>query len=501
MDNIEISLDNNIAFGQEPGVIVGDNSSIISAESVISGPPGPQGEPGFSPIANVTQTDNGAIISITDQQGTTSATVTNGANGFSPSANVVQTASGATITVTDAHGQTTANISNGTQGQPGENATIAVGNVTTLDPSDSATVENVGTTTNAILDFGIPRGEQGIQGVPGADGVSPIAYVEQITGGARVVIDDSQTTTTADIMNGTDGTDGYSPTASVTQGTGSATITITDQQGTTTATVYDGQNGTNGQDGFSPSASVTQTASGATISITDSQGTTTANITNGVDGTDGTDGTDGFSPSATVTQNTGSATISITDLQGTTTATIYDGQPGQPGTDGVTPSITATASVNSSVGTPSVSVTKSGTDENPQFAFAFSNLKGDTGSQGSQGPAGQGVVDYSTNEVDTGVKWVDGSTLYRKVINFGALPNASQKSMAHGVSGINLHKMTGIARNPGTGITFILPTLSTSFGACITMYADNTNVYIDTQSTNRSAYTECYVILEYTKVS
>ena len=71
--------------------------------------------------------------------------------------------------------------------------------------------------------------------------------------------------------------------------------------------------------------------------------------------------------------------------------------------------------------------------------------------------------------------------------------------MAHGVSGINIHKMTGIARNPNTGITFILPTLSTSFGACITMYADNTNVYIDTQTTNRSAYTECYVIIEYTK--
>ena len=95
----------------------------------------------------------------------------------------------------------------------------------------------------------------------------------------------------------------------------------------------------------------------------------------GVDGSDGLNGVDGFSPIATVTQNTGSATISITDQQGTTTANISNGINGTNGTDGITPSITATASVDSNVGTPSVNVTKSGTDAQPNFAFAFSNLK------------------------------------------------------------------------------------------------------------------------------
>ena len=57
----------------------------------------------------------------------------------------------------------------------------------------------------------------------------------------------------------------------------------------------------------------------------------------------------------------------------------FRGPTGQDGQDGVTPSITANASVDSNVGTPSVSVTKSGTDENPVFTFAFHNIKGETG--------------------------------------------------------------------------------------------------------------------------
>lgn len=39
------------------------------------------GEDGFSPVATVTQTDSGAVISITDENGTTTATVSNGKDG------------------------------------------------------------------------------------------------------------------------------------------------------------------------------------------------------------------------------------------------------------------------------------------------------------------------------------------------------------------------------------------------------------------------------------
>ena len=56
-----------------------------------------------------------------------------------------------------------------------------------------------------------------------------------------------------------------------------------------------------------------------------------------------------------------------------------NGTNGTDGVDGVTPSITAAATVSNTTGTPSVTVTKTGTDANPTFTFAFSNIKGEPG--------------------------------------------------------------------------------------------------------------------------
>ena len=64
------------------------------------------------------------------------------------------------------------------------------------------------------------------------------------------------------------------------------------------------------------------------------------------------------------------------------------GDRGDTGAAGVTPSITMSATVDSTVGTPSVQVVKGGTVAAPSFAFAFSNLKGATGAQGHKGDTG-----------------------------------------------------------------------------------------------------------------
>lgn len=56
-------------------------SGSLSLPDKYVGPPGPAGQDGFSPIATVTQTEDGATISIQDANGTTTAKVSNGAPG------------------------------------------------------------------------------------------------------------------------------------------------------------------------------------------------------------------------------------------------------------------------------------------------------------------------------------------------------------------------------------------------------------------------------------
>jgi len=61
----------------------------------------------------------------------------------------------------------------GEQGNAGDSATVDAGTTTTLEPGSDATVENVGTTSNAVFNFGIPagvRGEQGERGYQGEKG-------------------------------------------------------------------------------------------------------------------------------------------------------------------------------------------------------------------------------------------------------------------------------------------------------------------------------------------
>lgn len=52
-------------------------------------------------------------------------------------------------------------IPKGPKGNPGPAGTISVGTVTTLAPGEDVTVSNSGTSTAAVLNFGIPEGEPG----------------------------------------------------------------------------------------------------------------------------------------------------------------------------------------------------------------------------------------------------------------------------------------------------------------------------------------------------
>jgi hypothetical protein len=59
-------------------------------------------------------------------------------------------------------------------GVPGAAATVQVGATTTGDAGTDASVVNVGSSSNAILDFTIPRGDKGDQGIQGIQGIQGV---------------------------------------------------------------------------------------------------------------------------------------------------------------------------------------------------------------------------------------------------------------------------------------------------------------------------------------
>ena len=107
-----------------------------------------------------------------------------------------------------------------------------------------------------------------------------------------------------------------------------------------------------------------------------------------------------------------------------------------------------------------------------------------------------GGTDYSTTEVDTGVKWIDGKTIYRKVIPFGKMPNAALKSVAHGITGIDkVIDQWGFGLLGSNYTVFPYVTFNSDYN--VSLFSTATNVCIETKQ-NRSGV-DAWVIMEYTK--
>lgn len=166
IDVLRAGAEQNIEIGSEPSVLHGID--------------------GVSPIATVTQTETGATISITDRDGTTTATITNGQDG-----------------------------ERGPQGERGEQGIQGVPGIQG-EKGD--------------------RGEQGIQGERGPQGIQGERGATGATGATGPAGPAGS--------DGRDGQDGFSPIANVTKSGDTAIITITDKNGTTTATVKDGSDAT-----------------------------------------------------------------------------------------------------------------------------------------------------------------------------------------------------------------------------------------------------------------
>ncbi len=109
---------------------------------------------------------------------------------------------------------------------------------------------------------------------------------------------------------------------------------------------------------------------------------------------------------------------------------------------------------------------------------------------------------YSTEETIIGT-WIDGKPIYRKVIDFGALPNSTTKTYNTGDLKIDtLINMNGMSESTTgfiSGIPFVYID-NVNYGISI-QYNKNTNQISVKTGYDRSAQTKTYIILEYTKTT
>jgi len=133
--------------------------------------------------SNIIPTSDTAVWSVMTLKGDTGAVGATGSAGTIAVGTVTTGSAGGSVSVlnsgtsTDAvlnftipkgvagnSGATGAIGNTGPTGAAGDNATITIGTITTGAPGSSATVANAGTDTAAQLNFSIPRGAQGAQG-------------------------------------------------------------------------------------------------------------------------------------------------------------------------------------------------------------------------------------------------------------------------------------------------------------------------------------------------
>lgn len=166
-------------------------------EQGIQGPQGPQGEQGIQGVKGDTGSQGPA-----------------GADGYSPTATVSKSGSTATITITDKNGTTTASVSDGAKGDTGATGAAGPANtlsIGTVQSGSTAAATITGTSPNQTLNLTLPKGDTGpagTNGTNGADGYSPTATVSKSGDTATITITDKNGTTTAQVTDGADGATG-----------------------------------------------------------------------------------------------------------------------------------------------------------------------------------------------------------------------------------------------------------------------------------------------------
>lgn len=487
----------------------------------------------------------------------------------------------------------------GADGADGESATITVGTTTTLPAGSSATVTNTGTSSAAVLNFGIPKGDKGDAGSGAGDMLmsdyDPNGTVKTAGGIVAYVANEIPTvpTKTSDLTNdGSDGTSTYveaddlatvATSGSYSDLSGTPTIptvnnaTLTLTQNGTTAGTFTANSATDTTIDLSSSNTTTfycanleksswdnhlYSDSGMTTQITrqefldacedgaviimsantippedwyyavlsyvhikNSGGTTTgvvASVINylGVTGkitgsgtmTSTTFGYTAYTGGITIYDSTGQSTTgvmsqkAVTDLAGTLETLTGSGAPTTSTTASVgqfymdtttgnvyvcTDDTSSTYTWDAVAGGTTFSVTN--TDPGEGATIAANSLIGvyDDGSVS---------MDLSTTEQATGIKALNGKMIYSKTLNnVATLPNASSKTLAHGISNFSsVWFVYGISSSTTTGEQIPLPYASPTASDSVSVKVDSTNVTITTGN-DKTAFNTGHITLYYTK--
>ena len=104
---------------------------------------------------------------------------------------------------------------------------------------------------------------------------------------------------------------------------------------------------------------------------------------------------------------------------------------------------------------------------------------------------------YSTTERLIG-KWIDGSDLYEKTVDIGAIDATLSKDVAHGISLGTLVSAQGTAYNSSSAMWFPIPYVDNDASYQRYLYVTDINVRVG-GATNASAVSACYVTIRYTK--
>ena len=113
---------------------------------------------------------------------------------------------------------------------------------------------------------------------------------------------------------------------------------------------------------------------------------------------------------------------------------------------------------------------------------------------------GEPHLDYSTNEINTNTKWVDGKYIYKKTINFGLLPARAQtKTIPHEITNLELVvKVDSFCKNLQDNHFYPLPFAA---GSSYITFEISPTVIAVSSNRNNSENSDAYFTIYYTKSS